>query len=328
MRVGSQHLLVDSGRFAYEGPLADKFRQSYALHTRGHNALIVDGQQQVSLPAVASAPLQEGVDFRIGEEVLHIPSQEKGSASRLDSPKYVAVAVAGAKSEGVKKKAPSSLVDWAFGSITFVGMPASVVHSRGLAYLNGSMWVVVDRLTYPDAGKVHAVESLWHVHPSCDVNNVSAAGARLVANETAASPGTGLDIAIAASGGWSWDNASVVRGRMTPTPQGWYSPTYGTAFESPTLVLEATVGGEDVPGLDQVSTANVSSQVAYAFAAYAIVPFVRPSLSLPTARIVSVNSTAATVEVTTTTDMDGTIACNVTVAVGPLPANTNNGQWS
>lgn len=38
-------LLVDSGRFAYKGSMADKFRD-YALGSEGHNVLLIDGQGQ------------------------------------------------------------------------------------------------------------------------------------------------------------------------------------------------------------------------------------------------------------------------------------------
>ena len=40
-----QDFLVDAGRFAYQGAIADKFR-SYARSTSGHNAILIDGKGQ------------------------------------------------------------------------------------------------------------------------------------------------------------------------------------------------------------------------------------------------------------------------------------------
>lgn len=46
IRVGSAHLLVDSGRFSYDGTLAH-YRESYGAISSGHNVLLLDGKQQV-----------------------------------------------------------------------------------------------------------------------------------------------------------------------------------------------------------------------------------------------------------------------------------------
>ncbi|MCC6681731.1 MAG: alginate lyase family protein [Phycisphaeraceae bacterium] len=50
-------LLVDSGRFAYDGQLADKFRDPYARHTRGHNSIVIDGCGQSRANSEAQQPL-------------------------------------------------------------------------------------------------------------------------------------------------------------------------------------------------------------------------------------------------------------------------------
>ncbi|WP_118840767.1 alginate lyase family protein [Salinibacter ruber] len=39
-------LLVDAGRFAYQGEVAHRFREEYARHSRGHNVVMIDGQGQ------------------------------------------------------------------------------------------------------------------------------------------------------------------------------------------------------------------------------------------------------------------------------------------
>lgn len=64
-------ILVDSGRFAYQGRLAGKFRRPYAMHTRGHNTILIDGQGQTGGRDIARKPrelfaVRDGFDFAIG----------------------------------------------------------------------------------------------------------------------------------------------------------------------------------------------------------------------------------------------------------------------
>lgn len=56
-------LLVDGGRFAYRGAVADKFR-NYARGSQSHNVLLVDGKGQAPGPPLAEEPLTEKY-FRI-----------------------------------------------------------------------------------------------------------------------------------------------------------------------------------------------------------------------------------------------------------------------
>ncbi len=49
-------LLVDAGRFAYTGEVADKFRD-YAKGTKGHNLILIDGNVQKPGPKLAEKPL-------------------------------------------------------------------------------------------------------------------------------------------------------------------------------------------------------------------------------------------------------------------------------
>ncbi|OFX78267.1 MAG: heparinase, partial [Bacteroidetes bacterium GWC1_47_7] len=51
-------LLVDAGRFAYTGEVADKFR-SYARGSQGHNVLLFDHKGQGAGPLLAEQPLSE-----------------------------------------------------------------------------------------------------------------------------------------------------------------------------------------------------------------------------------------------------------------------------
>lgn len=51
-------LLVDAGRFAYRGELADKFR-GYACGSYGHNVILIDGKGQAPGPKLTEEPLPE-----------------------------------------------------------------------------------------------------------------------------------------------------------------------------------------------------------------------------------------------------------------------------
>jgi len=50
-------LLVDAGRFAYQGEVAHRFRRDYGRHSRSHNVVVVDGQGQGSEPEKTDRPL-------------------------------------------------------------------------------------------------------------------------------------------------------------------------------------------------------------------------------------------------------------------------------
>ncbi len=56
-------LLVDGGRFAYRGAIADTFR-TYARGSESHNVLLIDGKGQTRGPLVSEAPLPES-NYRI-----------------------------------------------------------------------------------------------------------------------------------------------------------------------------------------------------------------------------------------------------------------------
>lgn len=59
-------LLVDAGRFAYRGDVADKFR-AYARGTQGHNTILIDGLGQMPDVKVTDEPLSEN-HFKITPE--------------------------------------------------------------------------------------------------------------------------------------------------------------------------------------------------------------------------------------------------------------------
>ena len=59
-------LLVDAGRFAYTGAVAEKFRP-YARSTAGHNTLLIDSKGQGPGPTHATEPLGK-TDFKISAD--------------------------------------------------------------------------------------------------------------------------------------------------------------------------------------------------------------------------------------------------------------------
>ena len=58
--------LVDGGRFAYRGEVADKFRK-YATGSQSHNVVLIDGAGQDAGPRVTTVPLNEN-QYRITEQ--------------------------------------------------------------------------------------------------------------------------------------------------------------------------------------------------------------------------------------------------------------------
>jgi hypothetical protein len=59
-------LLVDCGRFAYRGEVADKFRK-YATGSQSHNVLLIDGKGQAPGPKVTEEPVSKK-DYLITED--------------------------------------------------------------------------------------------------------------------------------------------------------------------------------------------------------------------------------------------------------------------
>lgn len=59
-------LLVDAGRFAYKGEVANKFRK-YATGSFGHNVVLADGKGQGDGPRLSASPLSDNL-YSIGKE--------------------------------------------------------------------------------------------------------------------------------------------------------------------------------------------------------------------------------------------------------------------
>lgn len=64
--AGGRDLLVDAGRFAYTGELAERFRGEYARHSRGHNVVLIDGAGQRPGPNVVETPLTKATAIEEG----------------------------------------------------------------------------------------------------------------------------------------------------------------------------------------------------------------------------------------------------------------------
>lgn len=90
-------------------------------------------------------------------------------------------------------------------------------HTRAVLYPHNNYWIVVDRLQC--AGGAHQVDGLWHFHPDCVVKHEG----DLVYTANVGQPNLGL-LAVGAKSQKS--HVDLIHGRETPTPQGWYSPTF------------------------------------------------------------------------------------------------------
>lgn len=86
-------LLVDGGRFAYRGEVANKFRK-YATGSSSHNVILVDGKGQGNGPTLTEAPLDENLytinkDFDYGSGTFDKFSEIQGLFSHTRSMVYV-----------------------------------------------------------------------------------------------------------------------------------------------------------------------------------------------------------------------------------------------
>ena len=106
VQVGGYDILVDTGRFAYQGELAKAFLKPYVRHTRGHNSVLIDGKGQ------RCTPLRSENAAKVGHDFLIDPSFDYARAVWKNY-------------EHLKGKA---------------------THYRSLVYVRGRFWVIVDRV--------------------------------------------------------------------------------------------------------------------------------------------------------------------------------------
>lgn len=113
----------------------------------------------------------------------------------------------------------------------FIDLPDGIRHTRCVLYRRGRWWLVVDAL---ELDRARELTWLWHLHPRC----------------TPQIDGTALSSVDAGQGNvrvlpllGPCAGPTLVRGRETPTPLGWYSERYGDKEPTTTGVWTARGGG-------------------------------------------------------------------------------------
>ena len=212
-------LLVDSGRFAYQGSdLSNTLHTEYGPYAFAHNTLTLDGADQLPTPAVAAAP---------------VPPSSYSFSPAADW-------------------AFGSMSAWA-------GLAGAATHTRGVYYqrapapaggADGDFIIVVDALA---SDRPRAVEATWHAHPNATGVAIGAAPG-FVAVVGGVAPLTGQPtpaqacvIPATGAAAAAWQSAAVVAGvnkSATEHYQGYYSQSYDDAWPAPTLVFKA----QGVPG--------------------------------------------------------------------------------
>ena len=142
--------------------------------------------------------------------------------------------------------------DWAVGRFEagYLAKRGRVVHSRGVLYVRGRFWIVVDRI---ETDRPRTIQPLWHFHPHCRVHTdglevwTDDAGAGNLRIVPAGLDGR-LDIVRGQTdsdaGTYRMWKADVVRGPDDEQVQGWYSPTYNVHEPAPCAVYHAAVDGD------------------------------------------------------------------------------------
>jgi hypothetical protein len=223
LRAWGTMLLVDSGRFQYNGAgLSEQLNREYERTTTAHNTLTFDGCQQQYQPALAKTPVSNSswrftsaADFVSGEMDL------------------------------------------------YQGLQGTVTHQRGTLLQKSSAGglpmyiVIVDKV---GTDRPRTVQASWHAHPNSKVafhtddatgrQQLPAIKNRYAATvsgvETATAKRALTLLSIYPSDDFAWSNATVVRGQKgNATPgipwQGWYSSNYNGNSTAPTLVYDGAV---------------------------------------------------------------------------------------
>lgn len=179
-------LLVDAGRFAYTGEVAEKFRP-YATGSAGHNLILIDGNGQNPGPRLAEEPLDE----------RHLKI----------TPEF----------------------DYATGQFAdFKNVNGLASQTRALLYVRGEFWVVVDRI---HTDKPRKIETMWHWHPDCLVNQEG----NVVKTNNAEG-----NLAVIPVGNDKM-NVRFVKGQEQPEIQGWYSPEYNVYSPNTATIYSANI---------------------------------------------------------------------------------------
>ena len=117
----------------------------------------------------------------------------------------------------------------------FPTIEGTAAHTRALLYLRDRYWLVVDRI---ETDRPRRIQVLWHFHPDVTLASAAGGGVRSVDADVA-------NLSIAPLGGERW-STEIVKGRMEPDVQGWYSPVYNTVVPAPTAVMTADIDGSRI----------------------------------------------------------------------------------
>lgn len=218
-------ILVDSGRFAYQGTdLSAILHRAYADNTTAHNTLTIDGCDQLALPPLATAPVDNSTwRFSPANDWAY------GSMSLYD---------------GLKGNATHSR------SVFYQRCNASVPTCNDpVGDEDGDILVVVDVI---NTDRARTVQATWHSHPNA--SGVSVDTTTQIARVGGADGATGVPTTAqvciasfnAAPNVVPWDDINIVSGRYQNATtgenwQGWYSQAYDDASASRTLVYDAQV---------------------------------------------------------------------------------------
>ena len=220
-------VLVDTGRFAYSGRIADQFRDSYALHSRGHNVILVDG---------------------MGQQATEPEAEHRHPWGRVTEQADIAI---GAFAAGYDPKPTGAGEAWGGLSRKERFTQLNGIHQRAVVHVPERGWLVFDRMRVRGA---HTISPLWHFHPHC---TVAARGQQVMSTD----PGAG-NVRVTPVGPIDW-SVKIVRARKKPTPQGWYSPGYSQVKEATCAVYQgrmtdaATFGWVITPGRGRPESVSV-----------------------------------------------------------------------
>ena len=193
-----KYMLVDPGNYPYD---SSDWRK-YVLSTRAHNTIMVDGEEQ----------------HRRGrprlQYVLSKPMPIKWSSD-------------------TKHDYACSSYDDGYGHDNSI----KVKHTRSIFFVKPEYWIVIDRLTSPDA-KAHKYDSAFHLDMSgAKVDDVTKSVT------TTDEKGANLTIFPMSDDGL---NVRVVSGQKEPIVQGWMPDKGYTCRPIPTPVFEKQQAGDTV----------------------------------------------------------------------------------
>lgn len=104
-------------------------------------------------------------------------------------------------------------------------------HTRSVEYIPGKYWVITDEIRCVGP---HKVEVLWHFHPECMVKMEG----NLIYTDDPGKANIGLLAVETPAQIW---NIDTLRGRETPTPQGWYSPQFNQRVAATCAVFSTLI---------------------------------------------------------------------------------------